>query len=319
MPVIPLRRWCAVAVAALLLAGPGAAPAFADDAPVTVYVDTTGDDSAVGDAAHPVRTLNGARDLLARTASDTAEIVVRAGTYHETSTVDWSGVPQHHIALRRDGGTQRPVFDGSFLTGTAQYWMDTHGGPSLTVRDMLVQHYRTGGLRLDTDGNLVRNMMFVQLGNHYVPGGEGYAAVHLLGSSDNTVTHNIFRQLENDDCPGCIHGLYAANGSSRNVITDNTFDRVIGDVIRLRNGTDDNLVSDNTFTNSGEAAVNRAEVSFWRFRATEVCGTGNRVIDNRWDGRYYDGTLGQQMAGSGAEPGLDRCTTAISHGGSVRI
>ncbi|CAM3138086.1 right-handed parallel beta-helix repeat-containing protein [Stackebrandtia soli] len=312
--------WMAAAVVTVLaVAGFGTTIATADSASVTVYLAVNGDDDADGSSGRPLKSLRGARDLLADIDSTSATIVVRPGTYYESATVNWAGVPQTTIALRRDGGTERPVFDGSRATGTARYWMDSHGGPSLDVREVLVRNYRTGGLRLDTDGNTVRNMIFEKLGNKYVGGGDGYAAVHLLGSSNNTITNNIFRKLENTDCPGCIHGVYAANGSSDSEITGNRFSDITGDVVRLRNGTVDNLVSDNTFSRSGSAATDRAFVSFWRFRSSETCGSGNRVEDNQYDGRYYNGTTGQRIAGSGAEPGLSRCVNAITESGNTRI
>lgn len=312
--------WTLVARAVLALAcvatGVLAVPGTGEAASVTLYMSPSGSDGADGSSGAPVKSLKRVKALLAGSSASTATVVVRAGTYYETAMVSWSGVPQDLLQFRREGA-QRPVFDGSRVAGTTRYWMNTAGGPRLDVRELTVRNYRTGALRLDTDGNTVRNMIFERIGNKYVSGGDGYAAVHLLGSSDNAVVNNIMRDLENTDCPGCVHGVYAATGSSRNLLQGNTFSRVTGDPVRLRNGTDDNRVEGNTFTTSGLPGTNRALVTFWRFTAAEVCGTGNRADDNTYDGRYYSGATGQRILGSGAEDGLARCTSALAGSGNV--
>lgn len=308
----------AVAGVACVAAAMTAGAALADSGEVTVYLATSGNDDSAGSSAAPVKTLQGVKRVLKAQASSSATIIVRPGVYYESTMVKWGDVPQQALTFRRDGGTARPVFDGSRLTGSTQYWMNTAGGPVLDVRELQVRNYRTGALRLDTDGNTVRNMVFEKLGNRHVSGGDGYAAVHLLGSSDNVITRNVFRDLENTDCPGCIHGVYAATDSDGNQITDNRFSDVTGDVVRLRDGTDDNLIEANSFTTSGSAAANRALVSFWLFTTNESCGSGNQVKDNEFDGRFYNGASGQQIAGSGAEPGLSRCAKAIGQSGNTR-
>ncbi|MEV0645486.1 right-handed parallel beta-helix repeat-containing protein [Phytomonospora sp. NPDC050363] len=314
----PARRALAFTVTALacLTAATLAEPAPAQAASVTVHMSPSGSDSADGGSATPVKSLKRVKALLTASSATTATIVVRAGTYYETATVAWNGVPQDLLSFRREG-TQRPVFDGSRVTGTTRYWMNSAGGPRLDVRELTVRNYRTGALRLDTDGNTVRNMIFERIGNKYVPDGPGYAAVHLLGSSGNAIVNNIMRNLENTDCPGCVHGVYAANESSRNLLQGNTFSKVTGDPVRLRNGTDDNIVEANTFTTSGLPGTDRALITFWRFTADEVCGTGNRADGNTYDGRFHTGAAGQRVIGSGAEDGLARCATALTGSGNV--
>jgi hypothetical protein len=51
--------------------------------------------------------------------------------------------------------------------------------------------------------------------------------------------------------------------------------------------------------------------SFWRFKATEVCGLDNRVERSVSDGRFFDGTTGQRTIGNGAEPGVEVCDQAL--------
>ena len=295
-----------------------AIPGTAYAASTTIYMSPSGSDSASGTSGSPVKSLQGVKRVLINRGGDTATIMVRAGTYYETKMASWNGIPQDHLNFRRDG-SNRPVFDGRNLTGTARYWMSTAGGPSLDVRELLVRNYRTGRIRFDTDGNTVRNMFFERIGNRHVSGGPGYAALHLLGSSKNTFNNIVFRNLENSDCPGCVHGVYAANNSDSNTISNSTFDRITGDPVRFRHGTDNNTVTNNEFYRNGRPGTNRAEVSFWRFKSSETCGTNNRVTNNKYDGRYYSGGYGQAMIGSGSEPGVTRCSSAVSGSGNVRV
>lgn len=296
-----------------------AVPSAVQAADATIYMSPSGNDTGDGSSTDPVPSLQRVKELLIDDGGDAATIIVRAGTYFETTTASWNGIPQDRLEFRRDGGAERPVFDGSRMTGAAQYWMNTAGGPSLDVKELLIRNYQTGGIRMDTDGNTVRNMFFEKLGNRHIPGGPGYAALHLLGSSNNTFANIVFRDLENNDCPGCVHAVYAANDSDGNTITNSTFERITGDPIRFRHGTDDNMVSGNEFYRNSTPGTDRALVSFWRFKAEEDCGSGNRADDNRYDGRYYNGTTGQTMIGSGSEPGVPDCSSALSGSGNVLV
>lgn len=301
----------------LLLAGLTITAPVATAAEVTVYLSPSGDDSGDGGSESPVGSLARAAELLEDAPSDSATIAIEPGTYYESAVVAWNRVPQGMVRLQSTSNTSRPVFDGSKATGNLHYWMNTAGGPSLDVRGLLVRNYRNGGIRMDTDGNVVHDLVFVNLGNRHVPDGPGYAALHLLGSSGNTVTDNVLDRLENVDCPGCIHAIYAANGSSDNVVTGNSMSRITGDPVRLRHDTHRNVFAHNTFARSGTRFPHRAMASFWRFRTTESCGTANRVDHNVYDGRFYNGESGQRIIGSGSEDGVESCPQAIRGVGNV--
>lgn len=293
------------------LAGPDPAVGSAASDEAAVYLSPHGDDAADGGPDAPVASLTRAAQLLADAGTETATVWIEPGTYYEPAVVAWNRVPQSLVALRSTSTSERPVFDGSRATGNLHYWMNTAGGPSLDVRGLTVRNYRTGGIRMDTAGNVVTDLVFERLGNQHVPDGPGYAALHLLGSSGNTVTDNVFRDLENLDCPGCIHAIYAANGSSDNRFTGNAMARITGDPVRLRHDTHRNVFERNTFARSGSRFAHRAMASFWRFRDTEACGVDNRVDRNVYDGRFYNGEPGQRIIGSGSEPGIESCPEAI--------
>jgi hypothetical protein len=311
------RLLAACAVALTAVAGAPAASADSGTAAPVVHVSTTGTSAGTGTEEDPAGSLTRAVEILRAAGGATATIVVGDGTYHEPRSASFRSVPQSTVTLRPAEAGTRPVFDGSLATGSSHYWLNTSGGPSLDVAGFEVRDYRTGGIRMDTDGNVVDDVVFTDLGNRHVPDGPGYAALHLLGSSGNVISGNVFENLENDSCPGCIHGVYAANGSSDNLVTGNVFDRIMGDPVRLRHDTHDNVFTHNVFTRSGDHLdaegrwPHRAMASFWRFRADEVCGSGNRVDHNQTDGRTYSGATGQRMFGSGAEEGLERCPLAV--------
>ncbi|MBZ2199387.1 right-handed parallel beta-helix repeat-containing protein [Occultella gossypii] len=300
-----------------------AAPPPMAQAETALYLSPTGSDTNDGSVDAPLLTLTRAAALLAGIDTESATVWIEPGTYYEPAVVSWSRVPQSTVSLLSTGA-DRPTFDGSRATGNLHYWLNTARGPSLVVEGLRVINYRTGGIRMDTDGNVVRDMVFEQLGNAHVPDGAGYAALHLLGSSGNEISDTTFRDLENVACPGCMHGVYAANGSSDNVVTGSDFDRITGDPVRLRNNTHRNVFSDNTFSESGDFLgggnrwPHRAMASFWRFTANEVCGTDNVLVGNVSDGRQYTGEPGQKLFGSGAEAGVERCPTAVlGHGNTV--
>ncbi|MFI2435187.1 right-handed parallel beta-helix repeat-containing protein [Streptomyces sp. NPDC018957] len=285
-------------------------------------MSTSGSDQNDGSSSRPVKSLQRVKQILMTKSTDSATILIAPGTYYETAKATWGGVPQSTLLFRRNGDTGRPVFDGAnfYPNVKSHYWMDTAGGPRLDVRELRVRNYRTGGIRMATSDNIVRNMIFENLGNKYVPHAEydGYAALHLLGSSRNTISNVTFRNLDNTggSCFGCIHAVYAADGSSDNQIDDSRFSYITGDPVRLRNASSNNVIELNSFADSARGGTDRAMVSFWQIDSGDVCGTGNKVNNNTWNGKFFDGTDGAPIMASGANPGLTRCTAAISGSGN---
>lgn len=293
---------------------------------IDIYMSTTGSDSNPGTQAQPVKTLVRASELVFNANTDEATIHIDPGTYYETETIEWDGAPQEKVNFRRTGTSgARPVFDGSNVPVTdsgRHCWMRTgeySAGPSLDVRGMKVLNYGSCALRFyHVDDNLVRNMIFEDIGNRHIPGTSGWAAIHVTDSNDNAFINNIYRNLENDSCPGCVHAIYPSQ-SSNNVISDSLFEYITGDPIRLRDGASNNDIYDNTFRyGSASMAEDRAMVSYWRFSG-DTCGVGNTVDNNVHNGRYYGGQTGQQIIGNGAEDGLTKCSNAISGSGNQLV
>src|SRR5690625_1892099 len=194
------RLLAGAAVAGLALVG--LAPAATGDAQVPVdtevFISPAGDDEADGSAEQPLRTLTGAVSVLAQSDVEDATVWVEPGTYYEPAQVSWQ-VPQASVTSRPVDAEDRPAFDGSQATGGSHYWMNTAGGPSLDIEGIEVRNYRTGGIRMDTDGNVIHDLVFHQIGNRHVPEGPGYGALHMLDSSNNRITDVAFRDLENVD------------------------------------------------------------------------------------------------------------------------
>lgn len=323
----PAKYGIALAALALTLpVAPFLPTAYAADDPVTnVYLSAdNGDDDADGGAGDPVATLTRVRDLLAD-ADGEAVVHVDPGLYQETELIDWSDVPLDDVSFVSTGDDpdEWPIFDGSDVETSSgmHYWMLSDEGPRLHVDHMRVRHYGTGALRLiSVDGNEVTDSVFEQLGQHYQPDKSGWGALHLKDSSGNVFTGNVFQDLDDDDVPGSMHGVYAAVHSDDNQIERNTFDTITGDPVRLRSGSSGNVVRENTFRSSG----NNAMVSFWRFLDKETgepenCGTGNHVDDNHFDGLDRDLDPGQPIMVSGAEEddGVEACEGAVDGDGNV--
>jgi len=307
-----LRGYALLILAGLMIFGAAVSPPTASAVEKTeLYVGVDGSDDNPGTADAPVASLTRAAQLLAAASGAEATVWIGPGTYHEPAVVNWSKVAVPRVRLRPTDPGLPPTFDGSRATGSSHYWMNTGGGPSLDVRGMVVTHYRTGGIRLDTDHNVIDKMIFTEIGNAFVPDGPGYAALHFLGSSHNVISDTIFTDLVNTDCPGCVHAAYLANSSSDNRFTDTVMARITGDPVRLRHDTHRNRFERTVFSRSGSAFPNRAMASFWRFTEAEVCGVDNRVELSVSDGRYFDGTPGQKTIGNGAEPGIEVCDRAL--------
>jgi hypothetical protein len=159
----------------------------------------------------------------------------------------------------------RPVFDGqgagALLTLNASEGRETN----LSFIYLQVQGYRTYGLlfrgdRNDFDhgwngGNRVYGCLLTKVGNLANAGDAGYGALDLVNSHGNEIRNNHFVNVENvSSSAGLMHAVYLAHGSSDNEIRANRFVGISGDPIRVRDGSNRNQVTDNTFEKAGSVA-----------------------------------------------------------------
>lgn len=249
---------------------------------VTVWMSPAGSDSNDGlSQSSPVPTLGRVQDIL-RGMQPTTDVQVRIdqGVYVAGETVWDFYIPYRSISFLpvgyEIGGTigERPVFRSD---GTTGYWFaakvpDEHTGPALVSRlrfyCLRVERYGKGGLlfygragvvegfRVPTvglNGNAVYGMEFTELGSVW-GNGIGYAGVGLVNSSGNDINSSRFLHLENSPpSGGAIHGMYAQDGSSNNLVRNSLFQAISGNPIRTRNRCNDNEIRTSTFDGAGDA------------------------------------------------------------------
>lgn len=191
--------------------------------------------------------------------------------------------------------------------GESGYWLDfsSNTGGRLEVADVNVSGY-ANGVRISggyiykgvseatgegprTSG-VVINSTFSSIGDAY-NGGAGYAAVHIQNSSDVAISGNTFSNNVNYSKPGNIHSVYLvySNGVS---ITNNSFNTVSGDPIRLRNDCQNIIVANNSFSGAGSYGY----ISDWYCNSACQAKNGQGVeyrsptpsiYGNSYNGGYY--------------------------------
>lgn len=327
---------CLTAVVMTLVpsgAGALAAPAGGED--VTVYVGAGGTSlaglsgrsllRAAGraglSAQSPVGSLRDAQAVLKARNAKNATIMLHGGTYTDAG-VEWgAGIAGGTVTVTAQPGTGPVTFDGR--AARAGYW--TKVGPrSPRLRfqgPYTVQRYGDGGIKATgtrrdgpVKGLVVSGITFKQIGNAWVPGGKGYAGVHLNYVSNAVITGNSFINLENKAgaAPGNTHGVYLAfnqtdrtPGSNGNLVKGNTFQVVSGDPVRASDGSGGNRVQGNTFkkgrdyTGRTRGNGNHGMFTYWVFPRADTCGRGgNTFSGNTYTVNYYGRKVPAVASGS---------------------
>jgi hypothetical protein len=158
-------------------------------------------------------------------------------------------------------------------------------------------HRWDGGIAAFVEGAQIDGNRFEQLGSKHTKPGKadwskqryGVGGVLFRGVSGASITGNVFDALENgevagtDDGPKLIHAVYLRDGSSGNTVTDNTFNHVSGDPVRVSNASNHNTIKGNTSRDAG----NKALVSeFYNPTAGEADSVGNVVAANNIGTKY---------------------------------
>lgn len=286
-----------------------AADAQSPDTVFSVYLSPTGSDSNDGlTSAHPLKTLVGAQAVLqsAGPVSD-VDVLIADGTYVADPTAWTFRIPGHSITFEPETVGTQPVFEG---TGAAGFWFkyslpngDNGGDVNLVFNGLKIEHYASGGIyfrgaltpappngiitpaNVGVNHNTIENMVFEDLGSSYVPNSsQGYGGVDTQNSSNNTIINNEFSYFEDSgSSPGLIHGVYIADYSQDDSITDNTFSHIAGDPVRFRDRSNDNTVDSNTFYSSGHYGY----ASDWFNLGTECASLRNLVQNNEADVGFY--------------------------------
>jgi parallel beta-helix repeat protein len=171
-----------------------------DETAGDVFTTNTGNDSNVGIAQHPVRTIEQALSL----AQDGDTIYVDAGTYGETVTVDTPGITVI------GAGQSLTHLDGDTTGGTGI----TVNDDNFHVRELTVENYGMDGIDVNASNLRATNLTFRNNGDNglqFSGGSNGYVAqatfdsnanaqVHFTGGDSNTVQYsNIFPSPTNPD------------------------------------------------------------------------------------------------------------------------
>lgn len=172
------------------------------------------------------------------------------------------------------------------------------------------EHEWDGGVRAFVSGALIQGVDFRDLGNSKTARKDrvwnnmrfGAGGVVMRGVQNSTIDDCDFENLSNgehtrhtvDEATGApktvkedgnhlIHAVYLNNGSSGNTVSNNRFDGVGGDPIRVSNGSNNNAVDGNRSRNSGQHSL----VNNWfKSGKGEQDSTGT-VIRNNKIGQAY--------------------------------
>lgn len=244
--------------------------------PLRIWMSATGNDASSGlTPATAVSTLTRVHGILVATHGAKAwgrdvEVRIAPGRY-VGQRVSWT----HTSSARKitfmpaAGDESRPVFDGcssatQCVTGSFFRLSSKRGEKTnLAFESIEVVRYQTAiSLEADRDaptkwngGNRIFGCRFANIGNTYAPGiAPSTAAVRLVNSDDNTIENNHFIDIVNAPSGALLHAIYAAHGSDRNTITNNSFLRNSGDPVRVRDFSNGNVITKNRFNRVGIAA-----------------------------------------------------------------
>lgn len=319
MEVHPMTvKTIAVALAAMLSAGSGVitAPSHADAAFV-IYLAPRGanvNDGRTQETA--VRTLERVEQIAA-TATTDVEVRIAQGTYNIGHTKWDTYIPGHTITFMPvdyqtgegvDSIADRPVFRG----GGADWWFEARlpaghpgGVTGLRFYYLQVEQYARGGILIHggyttvdgmrvpsttgANGNTFYGMYFRQLGSAWTSAeGFGVGAIDLVNSSDNLIRANHFTYLMNSTPDEShIHGVYAAHGSSRNQIMNNSFRYITGAPVNFRNASNANEVTGGTFQYAG---IKSYYSEFFCGPTCQITHTGGGECPSQ-NNQFYDNDL----------------------------
>lgn len=169
-----------------------------------------------------------------------------------------------------------------------------------------------GGLQAFVSGAMIDNVNFQDLGNAKTARKDrvwnnmrfGAGGVTMRGVQDSTVQNCTFDSLTNGEMTfnntdekgqptsesksgnHLFHAVYLRDGSSNNTVSNNTFNNVGGDPVRVSGASNHNTIQGNRAHNTGQHAL----VSNWFNSAKgEKDSTGTVVRDNTLGSTYVDG------------------------------
>lgn len=229
----------------------------------TIYVSPQGTESADGASAKaPMATLQKAVDRAAQQLAGSTvkvRILVGKGRYSRQLAVLTPPPAGKSLEIRADcpPSDDCAVFDG----GGEGRWLTIKpsgaAGGSVTVSGLTVTDYlsaiATMGARNDAkasfSGIAIVGNNFRRIGQ-FSPESKNPStgALIFINTSDSRIEENTFQNIRNRQKCGLIHAIYLAHHSTGNTVRGNKFEGGCGDAIRLRDGSSNNIISDNSFS-----------------------------------------------------------------------
>jgi hypothetical protein len=271
-----------------------AAPTEPSDGICYLYMASGGDDGNEGTAAKPLATLQGVQAHLELTRPN-SDVIVRIAS-NKGPCLDQSVMWTYGNARDSLSADYNLSFESwpaelhACFVGTAAdtnfFTLDRQANRPTNVhfRRLTVRGYRTGAIWFCGDRyhggsgwngfNSIEDCTFADIGNKDEPDKLGsYAVLDFMNSRDNVIRHCTFLNCSNYYDTGfpqlqapanvsndfTIHAIYLAHHSVHNLIIENTFSSIKGDVVRIRDRSDRTEICYNSFYKSGWSAT----VTMW--------------------------------------------------------
>jgi hypothetical protein len=261
---------------------------------VYVYVSPAGNDSGNGTIEHPLATLAGVQDHL-RITVPMSDVTVRIRSDHEPyidQTVIWdyhnapdSLSPEYNITFEAYPDSLYACFIGS-NADTNFFTLDRHdnGATNVHFRKLSIRRYRTGAIWFcgnrvdDAEGwngyNSIEDCIFYEIGSQWQPDKLGcYGVLDFMNSRFNVIWGCEFRDCANAYDTGfpqgdveaevysthTVNAIYLAHHSTNILVIGNTFTRIKGDAVRIRDQSNNAEICYNSFYQTGWSGI----VTMW--------------------------------------------------------
>lgn len=261
---------------------------------IFLYMSPDGDDDYNGSIEYPIASLQRANEILealnpersveVRIIGDKGEYIDHAVTWTYYNSEYYTrivGYPNSSYAefIASDSEPPRePFFRFLAVNGEAT---------NLILERLAVDNYVSRPIELVGDrenprsgwngNNRIVNCEFSNIGNERLPGRAfTYSVIGLVNSRDNVIEHCLFTDIANANRGGYpqitktgddtvdpenisgdlpIIGIYLAHYCCGNRISNNIFDNVKGDCIRIRDYSNENMARNNVFKKCGWQAI----------------------------------------------------------------
>lgn len=253
-----MRRYLAPFGLAMILSS---APARSEDAVLSVEISPAGPLRTIADAIAKARS---------RYQGEMKVVVsINPGIYKNSmSVIEADELPFQQIVIR-GVANGRVLFDGRGIKDaeTPNTWLTIRSQSgrmsNVTIENVRISNYQQGilfygsphNVKKWNGGNVVRNVVFENIGVLENRDKETYAVIMLVNSRKNVIENNIFNNIINVQYCRGMHSIYLRTHSNENIIRSNRFNNGCGDTIKFRDASNGNLVTGNSFQKQSGIAL----------------------------------------------------------------